>query len=155
MNGSAEGRLAALGLSLPPAPTPFGSYVEAVRVGDMVYFSGMLPAVGHDLPILGRLGAELTVEEGHKAAQMAVLSGLSAARAFLGSLDRVTRVAKLGVYIATAGDFREHPRVADGASDVMRAVFGEALLSGRVVLGVASLPLGVPVEVELLLEAAG
>ncbi|KAF1005999.1 MAG: hypothetical protein GAK28_02907 [Luteibacter sp.] len=154
MSTGAEGRLAALGLTLPPPPQPFGSYVEAVRIGAMVYFSGMLPAVGHDLPVLGRVGAELTTEQGHDAARMAVLSALAAAKAFLGSLDKVTRVAKLGVYIATVGDFREHPRVADGASDVLRAVFGDELLSGRVVLGVASLPLGVPVELELLLEAA-
>jgi enamine deaminase RidA (YjgF/YER057c/UK114 family) len=90
----------------------------------------------------------LSVEEGRKAAELAALSALAA------SFDKVTGVAKLGVYIATAGDFRDHPKVADGASEVLLKVFGPEMLSGRVVLGVASLPLGLPVEVELDLEAA-
>ncbi|TIW26874.1 MAG: RidA family protein, partial [Mesorhizobium sp.] len=123
-----------------------------VKIGNLVLLSGMLPVVGHVPQFIGRVGVELTVEEGCKAAEVACLSALSAARAFLGSLDKVTRVAKLGVYIATAGDFKEHPRVADGASEMLLKAFGEEKLSGRIVLGVASLPLGVPIELELVLE---
>jgi len=149
---SAEQRLKELGIALPPPPTPFGSYVEAVRIGNLVYLSGMLPVVGHEPQSIGRVGVELTVEAGRKAAEVACLSALSAARAFVGSLDKVTGVAKLGVYIATAGDFKEHPRVADGASEMLLKAFGEEKLSGRIVLGVASLPLGMPIELELVLE---
>jgi enamine deaminase RidA (YjgF/YER057c/UK114 family) len=149
---SAEQRLKELGIALPPPPTPFGAYVEAVRIGNLVYLSGMLPVVGHEPQSIGRVGVELTVEAGRKAAEVACLSALSAARAFVGSLDKVTGVAKLGVYIATAGDFKEHPRVADGASEMLLKAFGEEKLSGRIVLGVASLPLGMPIELELVLE---
>lgn len=151
---SAEKRVAENGIVLPPPPTPFGAYVEAARIGNLLFLSGMLPVVGREPQFTGRVGGELTTEDGHQAAKIACLSGLSAARAYLGSLDRITGVAKLGVYSASEGDFRDHPKVADGASDVLVAVFGTEMLSGRVVLGVASLPLGMPVEVELIFEIA-
>ena len=125
---------------------------EAVRIGNLLFLSGMLPVVGHEPRFTGRVGGELTVEEGRQAAETACLSALSAARAYLGTLNKVTGVAKLGVFIATEGDFREHPKVADGASDVLVRVFGTDMLSGRIVLGVASLPLGMPIEIELVLE---
>jgi enamine deaminase RidA (YjgF/YER057c/UK114 family) len=112
----------------------------------------MLPVVDGKPQFIGRVGGELTVEDGRKAATTAALNALSAARAFLGSLDPVTRILKLGVFIATEGDFREHPKVADGASDLLKKVFGMDKLSTRVVLGVASLPLGTPIELELVLE---
>ncbi|MEK1862724.1 MAG: RidA family protein [Rhizobium leguminosarum] len=148
----AERRLQELGITLPPPPTPFGAYVEAIRTGNLVFFSGMLPVVGREPRYIGRVGGALTAEDGKKAAETATLSALAAARDYLGSLDRVVRVVKLGVYIATEGDFRDHPKVADGASEMLLAVFGEEKLSGRVVLGVASLPLGLPIELELILE---
>ncbi|HEV7309328.1 RidA family protein [Ensifer sp.] len=150
----AEQRLREFGITLPPPPTPFGNYVEGVRIGKLLYLSGMLPVIDRKPQMIGRLGAELSVDEGQRAAEIATLSGLSAIKAELGSLDRVTAVAKLGVYIATSGDFREHPKVADGASNLLARVFGPEMLSGRVVLGVASLPLGLPVEIELLVEVA-
>jgi enamine deaminase RidA (YjgF/YER057c/UK114 family) len=140
----AEQRLMDLGITLPPPPTPFGAYVEAVQIGRLLFLSGMLPVVDR----------KLSVEEGRQAAQLAALSALAAVREHLGSLDKVTGVAKLGVYIATSGDFRDHPKVADGASELLLKVFGPEMLAGRVVLGLASLPLGLPVEVELVLEAA-
>jgi len=149
----AEQRLKDLDITLPPPPTPFGAYVEAVQIGRLLFLSGMLPVVDRKPQFIGRLGGELSVEEGRKAAELAALSALAAVREHLGSLDKVTGVAKLGVYIATAGDFRDHPKVADGASEVLLNVFGPEMLLGRVVLGVASLPLGLPVEVELVLEA--
>ena len=141
-----------LGITLPPPPTPFGAYVEAVRIGRLLFLSGMLPVIDRKPQFIGRLGGELSVEEGRKAAELAVLSALAAVQEHLGSLDKVTGVAKLGVYVATAGDFRDHPKVADGASEVLLKVFGPKMLSGRIVLGVASLPLGMPIEVELVLE---
>ncbi|QND13478.1 RidA family protein [Rhizobium leguminosarum bv. trifolii] len=148
----AERRLQELGITLPPPPTPFGAYVEAIKTGNLVFFSGMLPVVGHEPRYVGRVGGALAAEDGRKAAETATLSALAAARDYLGSLDSVVRVVKLGVYIATEGDFRDHPKVADGASEMLLAVFGEEKLSGRVVLGVASLPLGLPIELELVLE---
>lgn len=151
----AEQRLEDLGIVLPPPPTPFGAYVEAAQIGNLLYLSGMLPVIDRKPQFLGRVGAEMTVEEGRRAAEIATLSALSAIKEHLGSLDKVTGVAKLGVYIATNGDFREHPKVADGASELLLNVFGPALQSGRVVLGMASLPLGMPVEVELVVEVAG
>lgn len=141
-------------MALPPPPTPFGNYVEGVRIGKLLYLSGMLPVIDRKPQVVGRLGVELTVDEGRRAAEIATLSALSAIKAALGSLDKVAAVAKLGVYIATSGDFRDHPQVADGASDLLAKVFGRELLSGRIVLGVASLPLGLSVEIELLVEVA-
>ena len=151
---SAEQRLKELGIKLPPPPEPFGTYAEAVQTGNLLFLTGMLPTQGRVAKFIGRLGAELDVEAGREAAHLATINALAVAREHLGSLDKVTGVAKLGVYIATAGDFRDHPKVADGASEVLLKVFGPEMLSGRVVLGVASLPLGLPVEVELVLEAA-
>ncbi|OWV74228.1 hypothetical protein ATY75_08055 [Rhizobium sp. N122] len=148
----AERRLQELGITLPPPPTPLGAYVEAVRAGNLVFFSGMLPVINRQPRFIGRVGGALTTENGIKAAETATLSALAAARDYLGSLDRVAKVVKLGVYIATEGDFRDHPKVADGASEMLLQVFGEEKLSGRVVLGVASLPLGVPIELELVLQ---
>jgi enamine deaminase RidA (YjgF/YER057c/UK114 family) len=151
---SAEQRLNDFGLTLPPPPTPFGDYVEAVKVGNLLFLSGMLPVIGREPQFVGRVGGELSTEAGKDAARLACMGGLSAAREYLGSLDKVTAVAKLGVYIATSGDFRDHPKVADGASEVLLKAFGPGMLSGRIVLGVASLPLGLPVEIELVLEVA-
>ena len=148
----ADQRLQELGITLPQPPTPFGAYVEAVTVGNLVFLSGMLPVVGREPQFIGRVGGKLTVEDGRKAAEVALLSALSAIKAHLGSLDKVAAVVRLGVYIATEGDFRDHPKVADGASELLLKIFGEEKLCGRVVLGVASLPLGVPIEIELVLE---
>lgn len=148
----AEQRLKDLGLTLPPPPLPFGDYVEAVKIGSLLFLSGMLPVIGREPQFKGRVGGELSTEAGQDAARLACMVGLSAAREYLGTLDRVTAVAKLGVYIATADGFEDHPKVADGASEILLRVFGAKLLSGRIVLGVASLPLGLPVEVELVLE---
>lgn len=153
--GGAEQRLEELGIRLPAAPKPFGTYEETVQTGNLLFFSGMLPAVDHNPKYVGRLGAELDGDAGRDAARIAALNVLAAARAHLGSLDRVTRVVRLGVFLATSGDFFDQPRVADGASDVFRDVFGEEKLPVRLVIGVASLPLGMPVELEVIFEVAG
>ena len=150
--GGAEQRLHELGIELTPAPTPFGAYVESVQTGNLLYLSGMLPAVGHEPKFVGRLGKEFDVEQGREAARIAALNVLSATRKHLGSLDKVTKVVKLAVYLATEGDFFAQPKVADAASELLRDVFGEDTLPVRVILGVASLPLGMPVELEVVLE---
>jgi enamine deaminase RidA (YjgF/YER057c/UK114 family) len=152
--GSADRRLQDLGIQLPAAPTPFGNYVETVQTGNLLFFSGMLPVVDHKPKYLGRLGKELDAEAGRDAAYTAALSILAAARKHLGSLDRVTRVVRLGVFIATSGDFFDQPRVADAVSDLFHDIFGAEKTSVRQVIGVASLPLGMPIELEVIFEVA-
>jgi enamine deaminase RidA (YjgF/YER057c/UK114 family) len=152
--GGAERRLQDLGIQLPAAPTPFGTYVEALQTGNLLFLSGMLPVVDHKPKYLGRLGKELDVEAGRDAAYIAALGALATVRQHLGSLDRVTRVVRLGVFMATSGDFLDHPRVADAVSDLFRDVFGTEKASVRLVIGVASLPLGMPIELEVILEVA-
>ena len=149
---SAERRLQKLGIALTPPPTPFGAYVEAVTTGNLLFLSGMLPAIGHEPKFVGRLGKELDANTGREAVRVAALNVLSATRQKLGSLDKVTRVVRLCVYLATDGEFLDQPKVADAASELFRDVFGEDKTSVRMVLGVASLPLGMPVAVEVILE---
>jgi enamine deaminase RidA (YjgF/YER057c/UK114 family) len=149
---SAERRLQDLGIELAPSPTPFGTYVEAVQTGNLLFLSGMLPVIGHQPKFLGRLGKELDANAGREAVRTAALNVLSAARQQLGSLDKVTHVVRLCVYLATYGDFFDQPKVADAASELFRDVFGEDKTSVRMVLGVASLPQGMPVAVEVILE---
>jgi enamine deaminase RidA (YjgF/YER057c/UK114 family) len=150
--GNAESRLKDLGIQLPPAPTPFGSYVEALQTGNLLFLSGMLPVVDHKPKYVGRLGKELDADAGRDAVRAAALSGLSAARQHLGSLNRVTRLVRLGVFMATSGDFFDQPRVADAVSDLFSDIFGSDKLGVRLVIGVASLPLGMPVELEIIFE---
>ncbi len=149
---NAERRLQELGIELTPPPTPFGPYVEAVKTGNLLFLSGMLPVIGHEPKFLGRLGKELDANAGRQAVRLAALNVLSVARQKLGSLDKVTQVVRLCVYLATYGDFFDQPKVADAASELFRDVFGEDKTSVRMVLGVATLPLGMPVAVEVTLE---
>jgi len=152
---SAEQRLINLGIDLPTPPQPFGTYVEAVQTGNLLFLSGMLPTEGRSAKFIGRVGAELDVETGRKAAYLAGLNALAVAREHLGSLDKVTRVIRLGVLVATSGDVRDQPKIADAASDLLQDVFGKDKNPCRMVYGVASLPLGTPVELELIFEVAG
>ena len=152
---SSEQRLQVLGITLPEPPEPFGTYVEAVQTGNLLFLSGMLPTEGHAARYVGRVGAELDVAVGRQAAQLAALNVLAVARQHLGSLDRVTRVVRLGVSVATSGDVRDQPTVADAASELLVAVFGKDKSPCRLVYGVASLPLGTPVELEVIFEVAG
>src|SRR6267143_1553686 len=148
----AEHRLKELGIKLPAPPEPFGTYAEAVQTGNLLFLTGMLPTEGHEAKFIGRVGAELDVEAGRKAAHLAALNALAVARQHLGSLDKVTRVVRLGVSVATSGDVREQPKVADAASELLQDVFGKDKNPCRLVYGVASLPLGTPVELEVIFE---
>jgi enamine deaminase RidA (YjgF/YER057c/UK114 family) len=151
---SAEQRLKELGLELPAPPEPFGAYVEAVQTGELLFLSGMLPTEGRGAKFVGRVGAELDMEEGRKAARLAAVNVLAVARQHLGSLDRVTRIVRLGVSVATSGDVRDQPKVADAASELLQDVFGKERSPCRLVVGVASLPLGTPVELEVIFEVS-
>ncbi len=152
---SAEQRLQELGLQLPAPPEPFGTYVEAVQTGNLLFLSGMLPTEGHGAKFIGRVGAELDVEAARKAAHLAALNVLAVVRQHLGSLDKVARIVRLGVSVATSGDIRDQPKVADAASELLQDVFGKDKSPCRLVYGVASLPLGTPVELEVIFEVGG
>ena len=147
MSSNAERRLKASGIELPPAPKPLGAYVEAVQVGNLLFVSGALPLQGGVPQFIGRLGGELSIEEGKSAARLAALNALALVRQHLGSLDQVQRVAQLTVTLATTPDFQEHPKVADGASELFAEVFGADRVPTRTVSGVTSLPKGACVVV--------
>jgi enamine deaminase RidA (YjgF/YER057c/UK114 family) len=151
----AEQRLKELGIKLPAPPEPFGTYAEAVQTGNLLFLTGMLPTEGRVAKFIGRVGAELDVEAGRKAAYLAALNALAVARQHLGSLDKVTRIVRLGVSVATSGDVRDQPKVADAASELLQDVFGKEKNPCRLVYGVASLPLGTSVELEVIFEVGG
>jgi enamine deaminase RidA (YjgF/YER057c/UK114 family) len=148
----AERRLQDLGIVLPNAPHPLGAYVEAVQSGSLLFLSGMLPIKDGKPQYVGRLGKELDADTGRDALRTATLNALSAAKEHIGSLDRVSKVVRVGVYLATSGDFYNQPIVADAASEMLRDVFGEDKMSVRSVLGVTALPLGAPVMLEVTFE---
>src|SRR3954447_18461291 len=148
---TAEQRLARLGISLPDASTPFGAYREAVQTGNLLFLSGMLATSGHQVNMTGIVGKDLDVKAAGEVAYTAALNVLALARKELGSLDRVSRLVRLGVYVAATPQFTEHPKVADAASVLLRDVFGEEAMPSRLIFGVASLPLGSPVELEVIL----
>jgi enamine deaminase RidA (YjgF/YER057c/UK114 family) len=152
---SAEQRLQELGIELPAPPEPFGTYAEAVQTGNLLFLTGMLPTVGREAKFIGRIGADLDLEAGRAAARMAALNGLAIARQHLGTLNKVKRIVRLGVAVATSGDVRDQPKVADGASELLQDVFGKGRNPSRLVYGVASLPLGTSVELEIIFEVAG
>ena len=154
MVNHAEARLANAGIELPPAVTPFGPYVPAVQTGSLLFLSGMLPTVGHEPKFLGRVGRELTVEQGRSAAHAAALNVLAVVKAHVGSLDKISRVVRLGVYIATTGEPIDLVKVADAASELIRDIFGEDKLPARLVFGVESLPFGTPVELDAIFEVS-
>lgn len=147
-----EDRLANLGIRLPEAPTPFGAYVPAVQTGNLLFLSGMIATAGHEVTVAGVIGKNLDVRAGRDAAHVAALNALALARTQLGSLNRVRRVVRLGVFIAATPEFTEHAMIADAASELLRDVLGEQTMSCRLVIGVTSLPLGSPVELEVIFE---
>src|SRR5436853_7571385 len=116
---SAEQRLSELGIKLPAPPQPFGTYAEAVQTGNLLFLTGMLPTEGRGAKFIGRVGAELDVQAGRQGARLAALNALAVARQHLGSLDKVTRIVRLGVSVATVGDVRGQPKGADGASQLL------------------------------------
>jgi len=143
-------RLADLGLSLPPVPVPVAAYVPAVRFGDLVFTSGQLPVVEGKLTSTGLVGAEVSPEDAYACARLAALNGLAAVADETGDLDVVARIVKVVVYVAGAPGFTGQPQVANGASELLGAVFGGVGRHARSAVGVAGLPLNAPVEVELV-----
>jgi enamine deaminase RidA (YjgF/YER057c/UK114 family) len=151
---SPEARLKALGITLPPAPTPVASYVPAVRTGDLVFLAGQGPLSGGKPTVTGKVGAELTEEQGYQAARATILVSLSALRAEIGSLDRVRRIVKVVGWVNSAPGFTRQPWVINGASDLLVEIFGEAGRHARSSVGANELPFNIPVEIELVVEVA-
>lgn len=145
-------RLAELGLSLPPVAAPVAAYVPAVVSGDLVFTAGQLPFVDGALPATGKVGAEVDAPDAVGYARTCALNALAAAESAIGSLDRVTRVVKAVVFVASDPAFTGQPAIANGASELLGEVFGEAGAHARSAVGVAVLPLDAPVELELVLE---
>ncbi len=151
---SFELRLKELGIELPAAPQPVANYVPVVRVGDLLFLSGVLPSKNGQLVITGKLGAEVSIEQGMAAAKLAVLNGLAIMKAEAGSLDRVKRVVKMVGHIASAPGFTDQPQVLNGASDLLVAVFGDVGRHARVAVGAAELPRQAPIEIELIVQVS-
>lgn len=147
---SATERLAELGLALPPVAAPAGAYLPAVVSGDLVFTAGQLPFVDGSLARTGLLGDDVSVEEGAALARTAALNALAAVADLLGGLDRVDGIVKVTGFVASAAGFTQQPAVINGASDLLVEVFGDAGRHARSAVGVAGLPLGSPVEVELV-----
>lgn len=147
-----EDKLAELGLSLPEPTPPVAAYVPAVRTGNLVYISGQGPIRDGALMFTGKVGAEVDVDQAMDAARQTSLCGLAALRAEIGDLAKVTRVVKLTVFVNSAPGFVEQPKVANGASELLQEVFGEAGRHARSAVGMAELPFGMPVEIEFVFE---
>jgi enamine deaminase RidA (YjgF/YER057c/UK114 family) len=145
-------RLNQLGIALPAPPTPLGAYVESSDVGNLLFLTGTLPVVHGKLALTGRLGADLSVDGGREAARIAALNALAIAKEHLGDLDRLKKLVKLTVLMATTEQFVEHAPVADGASNLFVQIFGPDAGHTRLVYGVSSLPIGAPVIVDTVFE---
>ena len=151
-SAKAGSRLRELGVALPTPPSPLGAYVEASQVGSLLFISGTLPLVDGKLSVTGRIGRDLSVSQGQEAARLAALTALAAAKQCVGDLDKIKKLVKLTVQLATTEDFTEHAKVADGASNLFIQLFGPEAGHVRVVYGVYSLPVRTPVVVETIFE---
>ena len=149
---SIDQRLAELGITLPQPAAPVASYVPAVEVNGLLHISGQISFAEDGSLITGRLGENVSLEEGQSAARRCGIMLLAQMKRFLGSLDRVEQVVKLGVFVNSAGDFTDQPKVANGASEPMQDIFGEAGRHARSAVGVPVLPLGVAVEVDAIVK---
>jgi enamine deaminase RidA (YjgF/YER057c/UK114 family) len=149
---SFEAKLKDLAIELPAPPKPVATYVPAVQAGELLFVSGVLPVREGKLTVEGKLGRDLTVEQGYEAARVALLNALAIVKSQLGSLDRVRQVVRMVGHVASAEGFVQQPAVVNGASDLLVQVFGEAGKHARVAVGAAQLPLNAPVELELILH---
>lgn len=151
---SYELKLQELQLELPAPPQPLATYVPAVRAGDLLFLSGVLPMRDGQVAFAGKLGREMTVEQGIEAARLALLNALAIAKQELGSLDRILRVVKIVGHVASAEGFVQQPQVLNGASDLLVAIFGEVGRHARVAVGAAELPRGAAVEIEVIFSVS-
>ena len=151
--GAAEKKLTELGITLPEMRPPVANYVPAVRTGNLLFLSGSIPAARPDgTEVRGKLGADLSVEEGYEAARLVGINLLAVLKTTLGDLDKVKKVVKLLSMVNSTPDFTDMPAVANGCSDLMVEVFGDRGKHARSAVGMASLPLNIPVEIEMVVE---
>lgn len=151
--GAIESHLANLGIDLPSPAAPAGAYIPSVRAGSLLFIAGQLPLLNGELRYQGRLGDAVSIEEGYAAARLCGLNLLAQAKAACdGDLDRIARVVRLGGFVASTADFEQHPKVINGASELMTEVFNDAGRHARFAVGASSLPMGVAVEVEGIFE---
>lgn len=146
----AEEKLAELGLALPDPPQPAGTYTRAVRWGELIFVAGQLPLEQGKIRYTGRVGSELSLEEGYAAARLCALNGLSILRAEAGDLEKVARIVRLGGFVASADGFTDQAKVVNGASELFAAVLGPRGIHARLAVGVSQLPLGAAVELEII-----
>ncbi len=151
MDGKVEARLQSLGIVLPAAPSPVANYVPSCLVGNLLFISGQISRAADGTVTKGRLGADLTVDQGRAAARLSALNVLAQAKAAVGALDRIVHVIRLTGFVTAAPDFADHPQVVNGASDLMVEVLGDKGRHTRVAVGVSSLPMGCAVEVDAIL----
>ncbi|MFA7323275.1 MAG: RidA family protein [Candidatus Nanopelagicales bacterium] len=151
---SVESRLAEIGLTIPEIAAPVAAYVPAVRTGNVIHTSGQLPMVNGELAMTGKVGAEVTPEEGAELAKICALNAIAAVKGVIGDLEKVVRIVKVTGYVASDPSFSSQPIVVNGASGVLGQAFGDKGVHARSSLGVAVLPLDAPVEVELIVEVA-
>jgi enamine deaminase RidA (YjgF/YER057c/UK114 family) len=147
-----EERLAELGIVLPPAPQPVASYIPVKVVGDLAWVAGQIPMQDGAVTVLGKVGGEVSTDDANAGARRCALQALAALQAALGTLDRVKGIVKLDVFVASAPGFTDHPKVANGASDLLVEVFGDEGRHTRAAVGVPELPLGAAVEVAILVQ---
>ncbi len=150
-----EERLQELGLELPVPPEPAAAYIPAVRAGDLLFISGQLPWIKGELGYKGKVGKELTVEQGQAAARLCALNALSIAKAALGNLDLVERVVQVSGFVASADGFTDQPQVINGASELLIQAFGEKGRHARMAIGTNELPRGTPVEIAFIFQVRG
>ena len=148
----AEGKLNEMGLALPPAPSPMANYAPAVVTGNLVFLSGHIPRNPDGTVITGKLGSSFSVDEGKEVAQMVTLALLASLKQAIGDLDKVSRIVRVACMINATDEFTDHPAVANGASDLLVAVFGDSGMHSRAATGMGSLPAGVPVEIDMIVE---
>jgi enamine deaminase RidA (YjgF/YER057c/UK114 family) len=149
-----ESRLADLGLTVPEVVPPVAAYVPAVRTGNYVYTSGQLPMVAGAMAVTGKVGGEVTPDQGKELAQACALNAIAAVKALIGDLDKVVRVVKVVGFVASVPEFTGQPQVVNGASELLGKAFGDAGIHARSAVGVVALPLDAPVEVEIVVEVA-
>ena len=148
-------KLMELGLALPEAPKPVGSYLPCVRTGDLVFVSGQLPTRAGTLTVKGKVGTAVTIEQAAEGAKVAALNGLAQIAAAVGGLDKIVRIVRVGVFVNSGPGFTDQAKVANGASDFLVAVFGDAGRHARAAVGAAELPLNAAVEIELIAQVRG
>ncbi len=150
----AEATLGAMGIRVPEVVAPVAAYLPTVRTGNLVFTAGQLPARDGEMIAVGKLGGAVSDEQGYDCARQCALNALAAIKAEIGSLDNITRIVKVVVFVASTPDFTGQPKVANGASEFLAEVFGDAGKHARSAVGVTVLPLDVPVEIELIVEVA-